>query len=44
MALLAIVIAFAMRSNRRHHSPAEMARTERATHELEEEIDREDKE
>lgn len=41
--VLGLVIAIAMRGNRKHNSPAEIARTERATHDLEEEIDRDDK-
>lgn len=41
--LLAAVILYAVVSNRRKNSPAEVARTERATKELREELDREDK-
>lgn len=40
--LLALAIAYAMRSNKTHSSPGEIARTERATHDLQEKIDRED--
>lgn len=39
---LGVVIAIAMIANGKHEKPAEMAKTERAAHELRDEIDRDD--
>ncbi|NIJ17173.1 hypothetical protein [Sphingobium vermicomposti] len=41
--LLGAVLLFVIISNRRHHSPEEIARTEAATRELHHQMDAEDK-